>query len=111
MSIYAKTIKSVTEVRTVNAHLAALGKLMATTEDWQLSHLIKTAALSLQFQIAHSIGKPMPTSLMFFPTPAMVDLVQYCRYQTQSKKEEWQVLAERNGWEPPNRRKASADIL
>ena len=105
MSIYDNTIKSVTEIRTLSAHLTALGKIMATTEDQQLYELIQAAAYDLQYQIQHSIGRPIPTSLMFFPTTRTVQLFEYCKFHKQSKKQEWQVLAERHGWSPPEARK------
>ena len=106
MSIYARTIKSITEVRTVVQHMSALGKILAETEDSHLYGLIQNVVLNLQWQMQQSIGKPVPTSLMFFPTPPTVHLHEYCKHQKQSKKAEWQVLAERNGWSPPDKKKS-----
>ena len=103
ISIYAQTIKSVTEIRTLSAHLVALGKIMATTEDRQLYDLIQCAVFNLQYQMQHSIGRPIPISLMSFPAQQTVQLVKYCNHQKQSKKAEWQVLAERHGWSPPGK--------
>jgi hypothetical protein len=104
ISIYAQTIKSVTEIRTLSAHLVALGKIMAATEDRQLYDLIQYAAFNLQYQMQHSLGRPIPISLMSFPAQQTVQLVEYCNHQKQSRKAEWQVLAERHGWTPPERR-------
>ncbi len=105
MSIYANTIKSVTEIRTLNAHLVALGKIMAATEDRQLYDLIQYVVFALQYQMQHSMGRPIPISLMSFPVQQVVQLVEYCKHQKQSKKAEWQVLAERHGWSPPEKQK------
>lgn len=33
--------------------------------------------------------------------PNKVVLMQYCEQMVNSKKPEWQILAERNGWKPP----------
>ena len=106
MNVYGKIIKSVTEVRTVSLHMSALGKFMADTEDHQLYNSIQNAIFDLQFQMRNCIGRPIPTSLMFAPTPALVQLVNYCAFHKQAKKPEWQVLAERHGWSPPEKRKA-----
>ena len=106
MNVYGKIIKSVTEVRTVSQHMSALGKFMADTEDHQLYNLIQNSIFDLQFQMRNCIGRPIPTSLMFAPTPAFVQLVNYCAYHKQARKPEWQVLAERHGWSPPEKRKA-----
>ena len=67
MSIYANTIKSVTEIRTLSAHLGALGKIMALTEDRQLYELIQYVVFALQYQMQHSMGRPIPISLRVLP--------------------------------------------
>ena len=108
MSIYSNTIKSIIEYRTLGGHLSALGKIMASTEDGHLYGLIQNAASSLQYQMQHSIGRQIPISLMSFPGPPVVQLVEYCKHQKQAKKEEWQVLAERHGWSPPEKRRPDA---
>ena len=112
MNVYSKIIKSVTEVRTVSLHMSALGKFMADTEDHQLYNCIQNAIFDLQFQMRHCIGRPIPTSLMFSPTPALVQLVNYCSFHKQPKRPEWQVLAERHGWSPPEKRgdKSASDV-
>lgn len=108
MSIYNNTIKSVTEIRTLSAHLGALGKIMALTEDRQLYDLTHFVVFNLQYQMQHSVGRQIPISLMSFPSQQVVQLVDYCKHQKQSKKEEWQVLAERHGWSPPEKRRPDA---
>lgn len=108
MSIYNNTIKSVTEIRTLSAHLGALGKIMALTEDRQLYDLIHYVVFNLQFQMQHSLGRQIPISLMSFPSQQVVQLVEYCKFQKQSKKEEWQVLAELHGWSPPEKQRPDA---
>jgi len=101
MSVYGETIRTVTEVKTLGAHLTSLGKIMASSEDAQLAQLIANVVFSLQFQFQHSTAKSTPTSLMFHPVPATVELVNFCKYQNRLKKPEWQILAESHGWTPP----------
>ena len=103
MSNYERTVRTVTEVKTLTAHMASLGKIMATSEDGHLCGLIRNVVMSLQYQYQHGTGKSTPTSLMFHPIPSTVQLGEYCRSQTRLKKPEWQIMAERNGWTPPRR--------
>ena len=104
MSIYDKTIKSVTQVKTMTSHMTSLGKLMAITEDMHLRNLIAHLVQALQYQYENSTAKSTTTSLMFFPIPQTIQLVDYCKHQERHKRPEWQVLAEQNGWTPPLRR-------
>lgn len=104
MSYYDKTLRTVTEVKTMNSHMTSLGKLMALSKDGQLCSLIANVVKALQYQYENSTAKSTPTSLMFFPIPQTVQLVEYCNFQNRMKKPEWQVLAEQNGWTPPHRR-------
>ena len=104
MSNYEKTIRSITEVKTMTSHMTGLGKLMAITEDFHLRNLIASVVQALQYQYEHSTSRTTPTSLMFFPIPQTMELHDYCRHQIRLKKPEWQVVAEREGWMPPPRR-------
>ncbi|RZI86016.1 MAG: hypothetical protein EOP38_02885 [Rubrivivax sp.] len=101
MSVYKQTITTITEVKTLASHMASLGKIMATSEDGQLYNFIANVVFALQFQFQNSIAKSTPTSLMFHPVPATVQLFEYCKYQNRLKKPEWQILAERHDWTPP----------
>lgn len=103
MSNYEKTIRSITEVKTMTSHMTALGKLMAITEDFHLRNLIANLVQALQYQYENSTAKSTPTSLMFFPIPQTMQLLEYCRHQNRLKKAEWQVIAESEGWTPPQR--------
>jgi hypothetical protein len=103
MSNYDKTIRSVTEVKVLTSHMTSLGKIMAASEDMQLCNFISSVVYALQYQFQHSTSKSTPTSLMFHPVPATVQLVDYCKYQNRLKKPEWQVIAESKGWIPPHR--------
>ena len=104
MENYDKTIRTVTEVKTMTSHMTALGKLMASSEDGNLCSLIAQLVQALQYQYEHSTNKSIPTSLMFFPIPQTMQLVGYCKQQNQLRKPEWKVIAEQNGWTPPHTR-------
>ena len=100
MNSYERTARTVNEVKTLKSHMESLGKILATSEDDQLRALISQVVLALQHQLQHSTSKSIPTSLMFYPVPQTIQLLEYCKSQTRHKKPEWQVLAERNGWAP-----------
>ena len=100
MNIYERTDRTVNEVKTLKSHMESLGKILATSEDDQLRALISQVVWALQHQLQHSTSKSIPTSLMFYPVPQTIQLLEYCKSQTRHKKPEWQVLAERNGWAP-----------
>lgn len=101
MSNYDKTIKTATEVKTISGHMISLGKIRATSEDEELNFYIEALVLALQFHHQKSKAKSTPTSLTFNPLQETIRLLDYCDYHNQSKKPEWQVLAERNGWSRP----------
>lgn len=103
MTNYEKAIRTVTEVKTLKSHMESLGKVMALSEDGQLTQLISQVIWGLQYQFQNSTSKSMPTSLLFHPIPPTIQMVEYCKQQMRFKKPEWQVLAERNGWLPPPR--------
>lgn len=100
MNSYERTARTVNEVKTLKSHMESLGKILATSEDDQLRALISQVVWALQHQLQHSTSKSIPTSLMFYPVPQTIQLLEYCKSQTRHKKPEWQVLAERNGWAP-----------
>ncbi|MCZ8164981.1 hypothetical protein [Silanimonas sp.] len=104
MNSYEKTLITVAEVKTINAHMVSLGKIRATSEDQELGFYIASLVLHLQQQqqqLGQMRQKSIPTSLTFYPTYEVSRLVQYCQYQLASSKPEWQILAERHGWIRP----------
>lgn len=103
MNNYEKTVRTVTEVKTISAHMVALGKIRATSEDVQLNYLIQSLVVALQFPHLHGTSKGVPTSLTFWPLAETQRLLEYCSNQNRFKKPEWQVIAEREGWAPQRR--------
>ncbi len=101
MSTYAKTLKSVREVKTISAHMVALGKIYASSEDALLNQHIQSVVTTLEFPLNHGTGRSTPTSLTFRMLPQTYWLIEYCKSQRASKKPEWQILAEQNGWISP----------
>lgn len=97
-SVYERTIKTATEVKTLSSHMSALGKIRAGSEDDELSFYIEALIRALQFYHQQSYARSTPTSLTFDPIMETVRLLDYCSFHTRSNKPEWQVIAERNGW-------------
>lgn len=101
MKYYEDVLKTVKEAKTVASHITALGKVRAKTEDQVLLNKIDRAIESLQRAHANAKkGKSTPTCLDKVTDPAVRDLVDHCEKSVASKKPEWKVIAERNGWQP-----------
>ncbi len=101
MSSYEKTLNSIKEIKTAASHLTALGKVRATSEDKNLVQAIDALVRELQSSHAGSKNKSTPFALEASTAPVAINLIRYCNQAIGSKKPEWQILAERNGWTPP----------
>ncbi|MGP9798998.1 hypothetical protein ACT3UJ_16765 [Halomonas sp. 86] len=101
MNYYEKTLVSLKEVKSASAHMTALGKIRAATEDSTLIQAIDTLVRELQNGHARSKSKGTPFSIENAQAPEAKALINYCQKAVGSKKPEWQILAERNGWTPP----------
>lgn len=101
MKSYEDVLKTAKEAKTIASHITGLGKVRAKTEDQELLSKIDRAIESLQRAHANvKKGKSTPVCLDKVTDQAVRDLVDYCNNAVASKKPEWQVIAERNGWEP-----------
>jgi helix-turn-helix protein len=101
MSYYEKTLVSLSEVKTVASHLSALGKIRNATEDMNCKQLIEALIKELQHLHLKTKSKSMPLSLENATASEVLNLTKYCKAAVGSKKPEWQIMAERNGWIPP----------
>jgi hypothetical protein len=102
MTVYSEIITSAKEIKTIAQHLSSIGKLRAKTEDTTLVQLIDFLTGELQQAHATSKSKSTPLALSASHARSVTDLLKYCQRATRTKKPEWQILAERNGWSPPN---------
>ncbi|WOJ98156.1 hypothetical protein R0137_06185 [Congregibacter brevis] len=101
MKSYENILKSAKEAKTIASHITALGKVRAKTEDQVLLRKIDDAISSLQSGHAKATkGKSTPTCLDKATDPSIKALVEHCQKAVATKKPEWQVIAERNGWAP-----------
>ena len=101
MSTYEKTIKSMSEVKTMSSHLTSLGKIKIASEDGRLNSAIENLIRELQYAHANSKHKSTPISLASGSSQEIQAIINYCKSAIGTKKPEWQILAERNGWTPP----------
>lgn len=98
---YEDVLKTAKEAKSIASHITALGKVRAKTEDQLLLNKIDKAIGSLQSAHANvTKGKSAPICLDKATDQAVRDLVDHCKKAVASKKPEWQVIAERNGWAP-----------
>lgn len=99
---YENTKKSILSEKSLAAHITSLGKIKVETEDGHLISFIENLIRELQFDLARSKGKGKSIPAALPATEQEVrHLLQYCEAALKSKKPEWQILAERNGWTPP----------
>lgn len=100
MTIYEETINALKEMKTISSHITSLGKIMNKTEDAQLEGLLVDAINVLRAYHANPKvkGKSTPCNLYNGPNPKLANLIKYCESIIPTKRPEWQVLAERNGW-------------
>jgi hypothetical protein len=98
---YKDVLRSAKEAKTIAAHITALGKIRAKTEDDVLLDKIDKAIGSLQG--AHATakkGKSTPTCLDKAKDLRVKGLIEHCERTIVDDKPEWQVIAERHGWGP-----------
>jgi len=100
MSSYEKVLKSVKEYKTLSAHITALGKIRAATEDENLKKAIEAVVGRLQGEHSRSKSKSTPLALDKTKVAEINSLIKGCAKVVGTKKPEWQVLAEKNGWAP-----------
>jgi hypothetical protein len=100
LTVYEETIAVMKDLRTVASHITNLGKVMNKSEDQQLKNLLHKVITVLQIEHARPNfkGKSTPLSVYHSKDLAIKDLIKYCENAIGTKKPEWQILAERNGW-------------
>lgn len=103
LSVYERTIVSLSEYRTISSHITALGKIKITSEDHVITTMIRYIAYDLQERHRNKYSSnSTPVSLERWNNQIVQNLIQYCNFMIGTKKPEWQILAEKNGWTPPH---------
>ena len=100
MNIHEEVLESISEFKTISTHITALGKLRLKTEDAMLVKGIDSVISQLQLAHNQVKSKSTPISVEKANIRAANELVSYCRKIIGTKKPEWQIVAERNGWGP-----------
>ncbi len=100
MNIYEKIVKSLSETKTLASHITSLGKIKIATEDTTLVQGLEIVISELQSSHANSKSKTTPICLDKANIPAIKNMLNYVNKAIGTKKPEWQILAERNGWKP-----------
>lgn len=102
MNTYDKTLQSLCETKSVSSHIKSLGKIKVETEDTLLKQRLDDAITELQALYANpkNKNKSLPISLEKGTSSDVQELIKYTKQAIGYKKPEWQILAERNGWQP-----------
>lgn len=99
--MYEEVIKSLTEVKTPAKHLTAITKIINLTEDAELKKLLTPVITTLTHlsTVAPPLVRKEPRN--FLGRMPFDAVFHYCLPKIQAKRPEWQVIALRNGWTPP----------
>lgn len=101
MSDYQNVIDEMRAVKTVAAHVTALGKIMNKTHDSVLQKLLATIIHSLQNDLTSAKkGKTVPMAINSSRDPDFIYILKYCNSAVGTQKPAWMIEAERNGWGP-----------
>lgn len=104
MDIYNKVLLELNKNERLATRYNNLEKLYFSTEDDVLKNLICGYCDVLKDALYY-VSKKMPSNVDFYMKKSMyyrVDLEAYCNQCISSRKPEWQILAERNGWRKVN---------
>ncbi|ENZ4286598.1 hypothetical protein ACGKJM_004992 [Citrobacter farmeri] len=99
--MFEEVINSLSEVKKSSRHLMDITRIINKTEDHELKKLLTPvlAALTEHSTISPPLIKNQPRNFIRgVPFDAVFD---YCLPKIQAKTPEWQVIALRNGWNPP----------
>lgn len=101
IQMYEDVVKSLMEVKTPAKHLSEITKIINLTEDAELKKLLTPVitALTQHSTVAPPLARKEPRN---FSRGVPFDAVfHYCLPKIQAKRPEWQIIALRNGWTPP----------
>jgi len=100
MTIYEETIAAFKTFSTCSQHITRLGKTMNKTEDPRLKILLGSVIRFLQKMIFSPRDRAIPFQLYQLTAAEVKAVTAYCEALVVPKRQEWEVLAERNGWGP-----------
>lgn len=98
---YEKTIECLLGIETLKVHYNKFIKIYSTTEDSILKKLIEKLLSFLKRFVIVAKGNqrmiqiPLPRDQII-----VVELMQYCEKCLNTKKPQWQIIAEKAGWKP-----------
>ncbi|MHA7123956.1 hypothetical protein ACWV16_24965 [Achromobacter xylosoxidans] len=97
-SPYLKTIEVLNSAQTASAFLNSFVKIAMESEDMQLRQLLADGIKLIRPVIQNGGGTKKNVLLH---RPEWANLRKYCAEQVAKQTPEWQILAERAGWQPP----------
>ena len=104
MTIYSKVLIEVNKIGSLTTQHNNLMKLYYQTEDTLLKERLRsyckeiTKADRCNKDKMHLAAKNIISNNIH----NKISLINYCEQMVMSEKPEWQIMAERNGWTPPN---------
>jgi len=95
---YQATIDALMTQGTYAGIINKLNKVYVDTEDADL----KKALLAIICNLKEVASIKNKTISLSFNGPPYKQIIDYCENCIQSMKPEWQIIAEKHGWKPPN---------
>ena len=87
---------------TISQHIKKLSEIKQIAIDTNLAIGINNLIVDLQYLHRISKSKSTPVSISQAPSNHYGKLQKYCIKQLKSTKPEWQIMAEKKGWNPPS---------
>lgn len=100
MTIYEEILKSIQDYKSAKRHLTSLGKFYYRTEDQLLKKNLYPVLQFINIWVESS-KDTTPKCLAQVQAVPIRKLVKYLETVIPSKKPEWQIIALREGWIPP----------
>ena len=100
MTIYEEILKSIQDYKSEKRHLTSLGKFFYLTEDQLLKKNLYPVLQFLKIWVESSKNST-PKCLAQVQAVPIKKFIKYLETVIPSKKPEWQIIALREGWIPP----------
>ncbi len=98
---YRQVLEALDASVKLSVHHAKFNKLRHATEDAELARLLAPLIVNIQKAMGVMPQRGEAPPVLVVSSPEAKALATYCRACIDSHKPQWQILAERAGWTPP----------
>lgn len=101
MKHYKDTLDQLNTSATTKSHMTKLDKIKNATEDLKLKGALGKLVDVMERNYNRMDSKKRAVSITPAKNPALKDLITYCDSKISNQTPEWQIMAKRHGWIPP----------